>query len=49
MSRERRQNGWVEKTGKKTKSWTGYWYVYVMEDGRRSVVDGRRSWESALR
>ena len=29
MSRERRQTGWVEKTGKKTKSWTGYWYVYV--------------------
>lgn len=33
MPRERRQNGWVEKTGKTTKSWTGYWYVYVKEDG----------------
>jgi integrase len=33
MPRERRQNGWVEKTGKKTKSWTGFWYVYVKEDG----------------
>ena len=33
MSRERRQNGWVEKTGKKTKTWTGYWYVYVTEHG----------------
>ena len=31
MSRERRQNGWVEKTGKKTKTWTGYWYVYVKD------------------
>lgn len=33
MARERRQNGWVEKTGKKTKTWTGYWYVYVVEGG----------------
>ena len=35
MPRERRQNGWVEKTGKKTKSWTGYWYVYA-PDGEGS-------------
>jgi integrase len=45
MSRERRQNGWVEKIGK---SWTGYWYVYQTVDGkekrlRRSKVLGLRS------
>jgi len=33
MPRERRQHGWVEKTGKKTKTWTGYWYEYVSVDG----------------
>lgn len=33
MARERRQNGWVKKTGKKTKVWTGYWYEYVTVDG----------------
>jgi hypothetical protein len=29
MPRERRQNGWVKKTGKKPKTWTGYWYIYL--------------------
>jgi integrase len=33
MPRDRRQNGWVEKTGKKQKTWTGYWYEYVTVDG----------------
>jgi integrase len=33
MPRERRQNGWVEKTGKRSKTWTGYWYVYEMVEG----------------
>lgn len=33
MARERRQNGWVKKTGKRTKVWTGYWYEYVHVNG----------------
>src|SRR3954470_21890354 len=33
MPRERRQNGWVEKTGVTTKTWTGYWYQYTVIDG----------------
>ena len=32
LPRARRQNGWVEKSGTKTKTWTGYWYVYVIEE-----------------
>ncbi len=32
MPRERRQNGWVKKTGKKPKTWTGYWYVYIRDE-----------------
>lgn len=48
MPRERHQNGWVEKTGKKSKSWTGFWHVYLMEDGvekrrERSKVLGKCS------
>jgi integrase len=48
MPRERRQNGWVEKTGKKTKTWTGFWYEYVTVDGvdkrqQRSKVLGKCS------
>ena len=48
MSRERRQNGWVEKTGKKTKTWTGYWYEYVTVEGvekrqQRTKVIGKCS------
>jgi integrase len=31
MSRERRQDGWVEKTGKRSKTWTGYFYEYVRQ------------------
>lgn len=35
MPRERRQNGWLEKTGKQTKTWTGFWYVYIPQpDGK---------------
>lgn len=47
MPRERRQNGWVEKTGRKTKTWTGFWYEYVRQpDGsekrqQRSKVLGK--------
>jgi integrase len=46
MPRERRQQGWVEKTGTKAKTWTGYWYEYVTSDGeenrlRRSRVLGK--------
>jgi integrase len=33
MPRERRQNGWVEKTGKQVKKWVGYYYEYVVENG----------------
>jgi integrase len=33
MPRARHQNGWVERTGKKTKTWTGYWYEYAREEG----------------
>jgi integrase len=33
MPRKRRQNGWVEITGKTRKSWTGYWYEYKIVDG----------------
>jgi integrase len=48
MPRERRQNGWVEVTGKKPKTWTGYWYEYTQVDGaekrqQRSKVLGLRS------
>ncbi|MGI9072520.1 MAG: tyrosine-type recombinase/integrase [Bryobacteraceae bacterium] len=48
MPRERHQNGWVEKTGKKAKTWTGYWYEYVVSEGtekrmQRSKVLGRSS------
>ena len=32
MPRERRQQGWVEKTGTKAKTWTGFWYEYVTSD-----------------
>ena len=44
--RERRQQGWVEKTGTKAKTWTGYWYEYVTSDGgekrqQRSRVLGK--------
>jgi integrase len=47
MPRERRQLGWVEKTGKKAKTWTGYWYIYVSAEGspekrlRRKKVLGK--------
>jgi integrase len=46
MSRERRQQGWVDKTGKKAKTWTGFWYRYIVVDGeekrlRHSKVLGR--------
>lgn len=34
MSRERRQNGWVEKTGKREKKWVGFYYEYVVENGQ---------------
>lgn len=34
MPRRRgRQNGWVQKTGKSPKTWTGFWHVYITEDG----------------
>lgn len=34
MPRARHQNGWVERTGRKRKTWTGYWYEYArQEDG----------------
>ncbi len=29
MARAKHQDGWVEKTGTKTRTWTGYYYVYV--------------------
>lgn len=44
MPRERHQNGWVEKTGKKVKTWTGFWYVYVVEEG----VEKRRERSKVL-
>ena len=44
MSRERRQNGWIEKTGKRVKTWTGFWYAYVIENG----VEVRRRRERVL-
>jgi integrase-like protein len=44
MPRARHQNGWVERTGKKVKTWTGYWYVYVTENG----VEKRRQRSAVL-
>jgi site-specific recombinase XerD len=44
MPRERRQSGWVKKTGTTVKTWTGYWYVYVVEDG----IEIRRRREKVL-
>lgn len=29
MPRKRHQNGFVKKTGKKPRTWTGYWYIYA--------------------
>lgn len=48
MPRQRRQNGFVKPTGKSPRTWTGYWYEYVVVDGRerrreRSKVLGFRS------
>ena len=33
MPRQRRQQGWVEKRGKKPRVWTGFWHEYVVVDG----------------
>jgi integrase len=33
MTRERRQHGWLKKTGTRVKTWTGLWYEYVVVDG----------------
>jgi site-specific recombinase XerD len=44
MPRARRQNGYVNQTGIKPKSWTGYWYVYEMVDG----VEKRRKKSQVL-
>jgi hypothetical protein len=33
MPRRRQQNGFVKKTGKRPKVWTGYWYIYQTLDG----------------
>jgi len=44
MARRRYQRGFVKPTGKRPRTWTGYWYVY--EDGKRrqrSRVLGLRS------
>ena len=38
MPRERHQDGWVEKTGKKTKKWTGHWHPYVTDEGGANDV-----------
>ncbi|MGI9069739.1 MAG: tyrosine-type recombinase/integrase [Bryobacteraceae bacterium] len=48
MSRRRHQNGFVKPTGKKPRTWTGFWYVYKTIDGQekrleRSKVIGLRS------
>lgn len=48
ISRRRHQNGFVQLTGKKPRTWTGFWYVYQTIDGRekrleRSKVIGLRS------
>ena len=34
MPRERRQQGWVERRGKKPRVWTGFWHEYVVVDGK---------------
>jgi integrase len=33
MPRARGKDGWVKETGKAPKTWTGYWYEYIIEDG----------------
>lgn len=48
MPRQRLQNGFVKPTGKTARTWTGYWYEYVVVDGQelrreRSKVLGLRS------
>jgi integrase len=39
MPRKRRQNGFVKKTGKRPKVWTGYWYVYQTVDGLKRRLE----------
>jgi hypothetical protein len=48
MARQRRQNGWVEPTGKRPRTWTGFWYEYEQLSEReirrrKSRVLGLRS------
>jgi hypothetical protein len=33
LARKRRQNGWVQPTGKARRTWTGFWYEYELVDG----------------
>lgn len=47
LPRTHHQKGWVAKTGKRVKTWTGYWYVYVTDEAgverrlRRKKVLGK--------